>query len=141
MRILSENSSSVWMVRWGWIDLMGVLFYVGMEVFHGRIPFFDGMSNSIGAYQAYGNLFPLVAFLSGFVLLASFLVSGTLLVKQKNAGQLLAFVQFPFRMLLLMPSLFFLKYIVLGSQSSLVMFSALLLSEVLKLWSIRRNPN
>ncbi|MEJ6327921.1 hypothetical protein Q2B95_04570 [Stenotrophomonas maltophilia] len=136
----SKSSTTIWLMLWGWMDIIGLASMVGANVYQGRVPFLSDISDAIKAQQMYGSAFPVIVSAVSVALLASFVASGYLLIKGRNAGRHLAFIQSPFRIILFMPSLFFLEYTGVFSQYPWALVAALVLTELAKLWSIRRRP-
>lgn len=135
-----NTDTTIWLMLWGWMDVIGLAFMAGANVYQGRVPVLSDISDAIKAQQMYGSVFPVIVSAVSVALLASFVASGYLLIGGSNAGRRLAFTQSPFRIFLFMPSLFFLEYTGAVSQHSWVLVAALVLTELAKLWSIRRRP-
>lgn len=137
MRSKSINGTLNWMVIWGWIDLANLAGYIGTSMYRDQIPIIDDILAAHNAYKMYGSSLPLIASYLGAILLISFAASGYLLVNQKSAGLGLAIAQSPFRLLLFMPSLFFLDQLRFEDRSPWILVIIIVLSELAKLWSIR----
>lgn len=128
-----------WMALWGWMDVAGVVFFLGSDIYRGRTPLIADLFNALSTHQLYGGILPLIVSGASMILFASFIASGYLLIKGADSGRYLAIAQSPFRVLLLMPSLFFLGHIKFLSQSLWILVAALVVTELVKLWSIRRS--
>lgn len=82
----SKSSTTIWLMLWGWMDIIGLASMVGANVYQGRIPVLSDISDAIKAQQMYGNAFPVIVSAVSVALLASFVASGYLLIKGRNAG-------------------------------------------------------
>jgi hypothetical protein len=131
---------------WGILDLCSVGWYVGWRLFDSQIPFYDDFTKAIDSATSFG--IPLLSIIPIFSLLlhASLLLSGYYLIQGQRPGAILAYVQTPFRIFLLMPpSIFFaiwpLRYLFKNPQSFLAistLFLVVSISEALKLYCVIR---
>jgi hypothetical protein len=131
---------------WGVFDLCSIGWFLGWTLFQGEIPFYNDLTKSIESAVAFG--IPSLGVIPVFSLLlyASLLFSGFYLIKHQKSGAILAYVQTPFRILMLIPpSIFFIIWplgYLFKNPHSLLAISTLLLvvfiSEALKLFCVIR---
>jgi len=86
--------------------------------------------------QRHGSVLPLLVSILDVTLMLSMLVSGILLVKRSRLGRYVVIAQLPFRILLVMPSVFFLEHMGWTGFSPAVLMVLMALGEILKLWSL-----
>ncbi|MEN5070121.1 hypothetical protein [Stenotrophomonas sp. TWI1183] len=127
-----------WPMIWGGLDFASFVVLIIFDARNGRIPLFSEISHAHDFYQAYGSSSPVLLSWGAGLLELSFIASGFLLLKRRRLGRYFAFCQFPLRVIFLMPSLFFLNYLGYMGASAVVVMAALLVSEILKLWSLRK---
>ena len=128
-------------IIWGLLDLAFFAFYVTSSLWSGRVPIYSDMLNAWYNSNAFGGALPIMAASIGLLLHLSIPVSGVLLLRGHRFGVYIANVQFPFRVITVKPSLFFILWFTpLLSQQVAVVFGLLLIitTEVLKLWSLRQ---
>ena len=137
---MSEGMGGVavnrWMMFWGAMDLAALLLYAVSSVYQGGIPLAHDIASGMAIQQRHGSVFPLLVSILDVTLLLSMLVSGILLVKRSRLGRYVVIAQLPFRILLVMPSVFFLAHIGGAGFSPAVLMVLMALGELLKLWSL-----
>lgn len=127
-----------WPMIWGGLDFVSFAVLIIFNARNGRIPLFSEISDAHDFYQEYGSSSPILLSWGAGLLALSFIASGLLLLKRKKFGKYIAFCQFPLRIIFVMPSVFFLNYLGYMGASAAVLMAVLLVSEVLKLWSLRK---
>ena len=128
-------------IIWGLLDLAFFTFYVTSSLWSGRVPIYSDMLSAWYNSKSLGSALPFVAACSGLLMYLSIPVSGVLLLRGHRFGVYIANVQFPFRVITVKPSLFFILWFApLLPQQMAVVFGILFIitTEVLKLWSLRQ---
>ena len=125
-----------WMMLWGVMDLAALLFYTVSSVLQGWIPLAHDIASGMAIQQRHGSVLPLLVSILDVTLMLSMLVSGILLVKRSRLGRYVVIAQLPFRILLVMPSVFFLEHMGWTGFSPAVLMVLMALGEILKLWSL-----
>lgn len=131
------RSTSGWMLIWGGMDLASVSIYAGIQAKEGRFPFVTDAFRASQCAAEHGALSTVLS-LAALALTLSCVASGILLARGARWGVLIAIGQAPIRVLLVLPSLFFLLYMdVAGSGKALLV--VIILTEALKMWTIQRS--
>jgi hypothetical protein len=133
-----SDRATLWTRAWGVLDLVAVVLLMVVGVVNGRIPLWDDVVDALTTSQQYGSSLPLVVSCIHAVVLLSLLATGYLLACNRPAGRYLAMAQAPFRIALVIPSVPLLGYLDSTTGSVHVMVAALVLTELGKLWSLRR---
>ena len=109
-----------------------------MQLWKGRVPIYSDLHSAWSTATSFGSLAPgfVIASLAT-VLYISIPLSGTLLYQRNTFGAVLAYIQFPFRLAFVLPSLFFITWIVAPLQPLSLSVSLIVVTELLKLWSLR----
>lgn len=125
-------------IFWGVLDLLSIAWYVGVNILKGHFPILYDISQGSTTIKTFG--FPNLAFLSyvSVLLYLSPVLSGLLLIFQKKVGLIVAYVQTPFRLIMIIPpSIFFILWPLNDSlsQSTLLWlgFSLVFISEIVKI--------
>jgi len=126
---------------WGIIDLVFVVYYLGSAVIKAKIPIYTEIKQAIQITSSYGNPLPMIMTCLGLALYISVIFSGVFLFQLKRTGAIIVYLQTPFRLALLMPSLFFISWplVYLFGKTSLAVGIGIVLvltSESLKLLSV-----
>lgn len=124
---------------WGLLDLSFIGWVVGGSLLAGRVPIYSDLSQASKIATSFENSFPVIVTALSITLYVSILVSGTLLYRRKPLGVMLAYAQFPFRVALSVPSLFFIPWLLtpLSVRIAVAIYIALMIgSELFKLWSL-----
>jgi len=126
---------------WGGIDLAFVVYYVGRTVNRAQIPIYSEIKQALQTSSSFGNSFPMIMTILGLALYISVIFSGVLLFQLKRTGAIIVYLQTPFRLALLMPSLFFISWplFYLFGKTSLAVVAGIVLvltSESIKLFSV-----
>ncbi len=135
-------------VFWGILDLLSIGWYIGMDIYKGRIPIAQEIFDGSATIKNFG--FPNFTFLIyiGALLFVSPILSGILLILNKKSGLILSYIQTPFRLILIIPpSIFFIlwplndlmeKSVVLWLGFTLVLISETIKISTLIVWNKRR---
>jgi len=135
-------------VFWGILDLLCIVWYVGMNIYRGNLPIVHDIVQGSKTIKTFW--FPNLIFLSyiGILLYVSPLLSGILLILQKKAGLIVSYIQTPFRLIMIIPpSIFFILWPLNDSfEKSLLLwfgFTLVFISESIKIstlivWNKRR---
>ncbi len=125
---------------WGILDLCSLLWYVGWRLFHGEVPFWHDLVQSMATASSVEHSLPIFTTSISILLYLSLAVSGVYLYKRQTSGAILSYLQTPFRLLTFIPpSLFFilwpLKY--LFESPPVVLGLALIIgSEILRVSTV-----
>ena len=99
------------MIFWGVLDVLSVLWYVAWNLAMKRIPFVDELRPLFENASGLGFIWAVVLTVLVLVLYGSILFSGHLLIKRRKAGVIVACVQSPFRLVMIIPpSVFFILW-------------------------------
>ena len=135
-------------VFWGILDLLSIVWYVGMNIYRGHLPIVHDIVQGSITIKTFG--FPNLIFLSyiSALLYVSPILSGILLILQKKAGLIISYIQTPFRLIMIIPpSIFFILWPLNDSfEKSLLLwfgFTLVFISESIKIstlivWNKRR---
>lgn len=124
---------------WGLLDLSFFGWFVGTSLLAGRVPIYSDLHTAEETATSIGSLFPVAVTALSTILYVSVLVSGTLLFLRKHIGVVLAYAQFPFRLALVVPSLFFIPWLVAPLPHRIAIAVDIVLigsSELFKVWSL-----
>ncbi|MBF8722337.1 hypothetical protein [Pseudomonas guariconensis] len=124
---------------WGGLDAFHIVSYIVYSVSRGRLPFFTDIRLALETLEVYGEG-ARVFMAASAVLELSIFLSCYLFVTQRRAARWLGFMQTPFRLLLMVPSVSLLPG-VLGlfpGNSAVFAIMLVIVSEVLKCWSLWR---
>jgi len=142
------NKSKNIAVFWGILDLLCIVWYVGMNIYRGNLPIVHDIVQGSITIKTFG--FPNLIFLSyiGVLLYVSPILSGILLILQTKAGLIISYIQTPFRLTMIIPpSIFFILWPLNDSfKQSLLLwfgFTLVFISETIKIstlivWNKRR---
>jgi len=126
---------------WGLLDLLYFAYYVTAELSLGRIPFLTDFQASQAMAGTWRSAVPPVVTALSVLFVLSLLASGYALLLCRRYGRFLVYGQLPFRLLLVMPSVFFLPWLVrpLPPESAFVLLVVLVLcTEAWKAFSVYR---
>ena len=125
-------------VFWGILDLLSIVWYVGMNIYRGHLPIVHDIVQGSITIKTFG--FPNLIFLSyiSALLYVSPILSGILLILQKKAGLIISYIQTPFRLTMIIPpSIFFILWPLNDSfKKSLLLwfgFTLVFISEIIKI--------
>jgi hypothetical protein len=124
---------------WGLLDLSFFGWFVGTSLLAGRVPIYSDLHSAGETARSFGSLFPVAITALSTILYVSVLVSGTLLCLRKHVGVVLAYAQFPFRLAFVVPSLFFIPWLVAPLPHRITVATSMVLigsSELFKVWSL-----
>lgn len=133
-----SDRATLWTRTWGVLDLVVVVLLMVASIVGGRIPLWDDVADALTTSQQYGTSLPLFVSCIHAMVVLSLLATGYLLACNRPAGRCLAAAQAPFRIALVIPSVPFLGYLGSTTGSVQVMVAALVLTELAKLWTLRR---
>jgi len=122
---------------WGVMDVFYIVRFCYLGFSNDRIPFYSDIQSFVLLSAGHG--FVSVFFLLlGVVLNISMFFSAYLFLRGSSQAPCLAYAQIPLRLILAVPSLSFVLWFskVVGVTSAVLMFALLLLSEILKFFSI-----
>ena len=127
---------------WAGMDLFYLIEFVGWNLYHRRVPFYDDILAYLQLLHTYGSaaawLFPL-----NFLLITSIPVSMVLFLRQSRYALWLTWAQTPLRLVFMLPSLSLVLWMLreMGSKGVAFFIGLLLLSEAAKvvtLWRCRK---
>lgn len=99
---------TLWM--WGGLDILYFAWFILVAVSSSEIPFYTDIMASYGVAISYENNLPIYTAWASAILNISIAISGILLLFQKRVGIILCYIQFPWRILFVMPSIFFILW-------------------------------
>jgi len=121
---------------WGILDAFYIIWYCANSWLGERIPYFSDLSSSIALLEQQGGVNLVTALLS-WLLQFSIILSCLIFLLQKGWAKYLAYIQTPFRLFFLMPSL---SVLLLAAQLlpdyGLIFLALTIVSEILKIWSL-----
>lgn len=126
---------------WGLMDLAFFARYVALSLWSGRVPIYSDLLSAWYTTESFGSALPIVVASMGFILYISIPVSAVLLLRAHRFGVKLAYAQFPFRLIAVVPSLFFIPWLTGLMPPLVAVISGIVLiisTEILKLWSLHR---
>lgn len=130
-------STRRWMAFWGCMDLLRFAVCAFQYMQRGRSPFSGAFIDSMDVSSRYEGWLPMAISAMGLSFYLSLLFSGVLLILGARAGLVLAFVQSPVRVILLLPSVFPLDLIA-GLKISVALFLVILIfGEICKVITLR----
>ncbi|UJD91953.1 hypothetical protein FS594_24660 (plasmid) [Rahnella aquatilis] len=120
------------------MDFLYIVRFVWLNIQQGRIPLIDDIRSFSKIYPEHGTS-SVVIFSTSLLLNVSIIFSVIVLVKKWKGVNFLIYLQIPFRLLLLTPSLSFLPWLFksLGISSVLVLILAVIVSEIIKVYSLK----
>lgn len=124
---------------WGALDIFYILWVLIAAVLASKIPFYTDLKLAYGTAFSYENNMPIYGAWIVLLLNLSILMSGVLLIQHKYAGVVVSCVQFPFRLFLFMPSIFFLPFIIKNIffiESIWIVYMLIIFTEIYKLFSL-----
>lgn len=133
-----SDRATLWTRAWGALDLVAVVLLMMASEVNGRFPLRDDVADALATFQRYGSSLPLVVSCIHAAIVLSLLATGYLLVCNRPAGRYLAVAQAPFRIALVIPSVPLLGYLGSTTGSVQIMVAALVLTELGKLWTLRK---
>ena len=96
---------------WGVLDFTYFLYYIIGYIITDRIPFVFDIKAGTTTSLSFGNNYPLYTVILSLTLMATLPASGWILFKEKLRWRMLVYLQTPFRIFLVMPSIFFMLWI------------------------------
>ena len=95
-------------VFWGILDLVWFSYYYPANILKGKVPIVGDLMSAWSNAAAFGTFFHFWTLTIPYLILfLSLFASGVLLIRKKPAGAIVAYVQTPFRLLLVTPSISF----------------------------------
>jgi len=126
-------------VIWGLMDLAFFARYVTISLWSGRAPIYSDVASAWYTTESFGSALPIAAASIGFILYVSIPVSGVFLVRSHRFGLRLAYAQLPFRLIAVVPSLFFIPWLTRLMPPPIAVATGIVLiitTEIFKLWSL-----
>lgn len=123
---------------WGALDAVYLLKYVINGLMNQRIPYVTDFQSTLVLLTDHG-VFAAVLVIASWLLQLSILVSCAALLLQKKFSKYLIYLQTPFRVLFIIPSLSLLSFFYPSSVSmNAVLLVIMIATEVLKVWSVKK---
>jgi hypothetical protein len=126
-------------VAWGILDLGFFGWYVGTSLWAGHLPIYSNLRSAGETATSFSSLLPVVIAAVAALLYVSIPMSGAFLCLRKELGAVLAYIQFPFRLALWVPSLFFIPWLLVPLDQRIAFVTGIgvvVFTELLKLWSL-----
>lgn len=124
----------------GDFDLLDIVWYMGWNIYHGKLPIANDVQLIIEKTTSFG--LPSLMYVAFFWMLIYFslLASGFYLIKRKRAGAIISYFQTPFRLIVVItPSIFFilwpLRYL-FDKPPVFIGIILIILSELCKLFTV-----
>lgn len=119
---------------WAMFDFFYIVRFVWLNISQGRIPLVDDVL-SFGEIYPLQGAYSLAVFSFSLLLNISIIFSGVLFLTKWRYAHWLIYVQTPLRLFFMIPSISILSWIfkVISIKVGLIFFSAVLISEVIKL--------
>jgi hypothetical protein len=127
-------------LMWGIFDLLAIVWYMGWNIYHGKLPIANDVQLIIENTTSFGLPSLMYVAFFGVLIYFSLLASGFYLIKLKKAGAIISYIQTPFRLLVVIPpSIFFilwpLKYL-FEKPPIIIGIILIILSELCKLFTV-----
>lgn len=129
---------------WGGMDAFYIIRFIWLNIEQGRIPFVDDIVNFNQLYSEYGGGgWILLTFILSMILNISIVVSTILLIISWGKIRFFVFLQIPFRLLLIVPSVSVIPWILKQLHVNSIVFIIILLvfSEFTKILSFMLTRN
>ena len=98
---------SIYVRLWGGLDVAYVLWRVLKDVSESKIAFLSSLTESLSAAAGFGQLSISILTYVAVIVTLSIILSGPLMLMLVRAGVYISPVQFPFRLILMIPPTFF----------------------------------
>ncbi len=125
---------------WGLMDLLYVARFTYLSLSQGKIPLYSDWQSFTELVAQQGGLSAQLALVFGLslTLTISILFSALMFLGDSRYVPVLVYIQTPFRLFFVVPSLFFLSWLmaISGETSAFVFLGLLMFSEVLKVSSV-----
>ncbi|MEX0535554.1 hypothetical protein AB3X28_25205 [Raoultella terrigena] len=113
---------------WGGMDAFYVIRFIWLNIEQGHIPFADDIINFNQVYSEYGGGgWIVLMFVLSMMLNISIVVSAILLIKRWGKIRFFVFLQIPFRLLLIVPSISVIPWLLKQSHVNSIVFIIILL--------------
>ena len=126
---------------WGTLDIAYFAYYVVGNIVEGKVPFVTDISLVQPTVTSFGDYMPMVVVSLSVALMISLAASGYFLITGQAIGRWIVYGQFPFRMVLMVPSIFFLPWLfspIEGNVNTIAAVIVLLAIELFKLFTISK---
>lgn len=123
---------SVYVRLWGGLDIAYVLWRVLKDVSESKIPFLSSLTESLSAAAGFGQLSISILTYVAVIVTLSIVLSGPLMLMLVRAGVYISLVQFPFRLILIIPPTFFFIQSARDYLPSKLLIAMILILEVTK---------
>ncbi|MGD8177461.1 hypothetical protein [Marinimicrobium sp. ARAG 43.8] len=133
---LNNPRLTFWM--WGTLDAIYIALYVVSSVREGKIPYVTDLEMTIHNLVSHGGTATGVMIGLSWLLQLSIIFSAVLLLLSSSKARLLCYIQTPFRILFMVPSVPIITYFVGEVYGTIIFLMLLLTSEVVKVYSIWR---
>lgn len=125
---------------WGIFDILAIFWYISWNIFQKRIPFLFDIRELARSTASLGVAWVIVLSVFGLVVYLSLAVTGYLLIKQKKTGVIIAYIQTPFRLIMVIPpSIFFILWplsFITETPNVIFGYSLILILEFMKIVSL-----
>ncbi len=127
---------------WGILDAIYVLWYVFESYQDGKVPYYTDLLSTIDNLTVHGGAVATAMALLSWLLQVSIIASAVMLLTGNTKARLLCYIQIPFRLILIVPSV---SVILIAASyfdglGTILILSLLVISEVLKgytLWQFK----
>lgn len=132
------NNSKLIFWIWGAFDVIYIALYVVSSVREGRLPYFTDFAATIQNLVSHGGIITGIMIGLSWLLQLSIIFSAVLLLLNSSKARLFCFIQTPFRLLFMVPSVPIITCVVGGVYGTIIFLVLLMLSEILKVYSLWR---
>lgn len=123
---------SIFIRLWGGLDIAYVLWRVINDVSDSKAPYIGSLAESLSAAEGFGQTSMFILTAVGLVVTLSIIFSGPLMLMLSRVGVYVSLIQFPFRLLFLVPPTFFLVQSAREYLPSLLLIAVILILEATK---------
>jgi hypothetical protein len=134
---LLDNSRLV-LWAWGAFDVLYVVIYVVSSAHGGKLPYYTDLVATINNLVHHAGILTGIMIVVSWLLQISILFSAILLLLAISKAKSLCYLQTPFRILFMVPSIPMITYFLGGIYGTAIFLILLLVSEFLKVYSLMR---
>ena len=134
----TKITSKIVVIFWGLLDLLYVVWFILGSIDKGRIPYITDAILMVDVVKHVGGWLPSFAALMSFALQLSIIVTAFLLLVGSQRAKLICFIQLPFRLLFIVPSISVIPIVVgfVDDYSIPLIFILVVLSEMMKAYTL-----
>ena len=140
MKIVNVKSNKLVFLVWALFDFLHIAVYSISSLRLGNIPYATDFVSTVGNVSSHGGVVSGGMVVFSWLLELSILVSLVMFLLMKNKVKVLCYVQTPFRLIFLVPSLsiMFSVFNLFGGLNTIVVIVMVILSEAAKVFSLKK---